>query len=96
MQDFKKLDVWHKAHALTLVVYRATQQFPADDDLAYQARSGVQRRRYRRISLKAVGVIRRTTCGIFFKLPPVLPLNLNITLFSPMISDLYLFPNTRK
>ena len=28
MQDFRKLDVWHKAHALTLATYRATEGFP--------------------------------------------------------------------
>jgi four helix bundle protein len=28
MRDFKKLDVWKKAHELTLDVYRATATFP--------------------------------------------------------------------
>ena len=28
MQDFRNLKVWHKAHALTLDVYRATQAYP--------------------------------------------------------------------
>ena len=28
MQDFKKLEVWRKAHELTLDVYRATESFP--------------------------------------------------------------------
>ena len=28
MQDFRKLDVWHKSHALTLATYRATEHFP--------------------------------------------------------------------
>jgi four helix bundle protein len=28
MQDFRKLHVWHSAHALTLAVYRATGEFP--------------------------------------------------------------------
>lgn len=28
MQDFRKLDVWHKAHAFTLATYRATEHFP--------------------------------------------------------------------
>lgn len=31
MQDFKKLEVWRKAHALTLHVYKVTQRFPADE-----------------------------------------------------------------
>jgi four helix bundle protein len=28
MQDYRKLAVWTKAHALTLAVYRATEAFP--------------------------------------------------------------------
>ena len=31
MQDFRNLTVWHKAHALTLAIYRATQRFPRDE-----------------------------------------------------------------
>src|SRR6516164_1592409 len=31
MQDFRKLDVWQKSHALTLKVYQVTHQFPADE-----------------------------------------------------------------
>ncbi len=31
MQDFKKLQVWEKAHHLTLAVYDATAAFPNDE-----------------------------------------------------------------
>lgn len=31
MRDFKKLNVWSKAHQLTLEVYKVTQQFPDDE-----------------------------------------------------------------
>jgi len=31
MQDFRKLKVWEKAHALTLGVYRDTRNFPSDE-----------------------------------------------------------------
>ncbi len=31
MGDYKKLSVWHKAHQLTLEVYRATANFPKDE-----------------------------------------------------------------
>lgn len=31
MRDFRKLQVWEKAHALTLAVYRATAGFPRDE-----------------------------------------------------------------
>ena len=31
MQDFKKLKVWEKGHALTLAVYRATARFPKEE-----------------------------------------------------------------
>ena len=31
MQDFKKLEVWQKSHALTLKVYQLTHPFPADE-----------------------------------------------------------------
>lgn len=30
-RDFVKLQVWHKAHALTLRIYEATRRFPADE-----------------------------------------------------------------
>ncbi len=31
MQDFRDLKVWAKAHALTLAVYRSTEQFPKEE-----------------------------------------------------------------
>jgi len=31
MRDFRELQVWHKAHALTLDVYRATKLFPREE-----------------------------------------------------------------
>ena len=31
MRDFKKLSVWAKAHELTLLVYRSTSSFPANE-----------------------------------------------------------------
>ena len=31
MQDFRKLKVWHRAHALVLDVYSATVRFPTDE-----------------------------------------------------------------
>ena len=31
MQDFRKLVVWQKSHAVTLAVYRFTKAFPADE-----------------------------------------------------------------
>ncbi len=31
MQDFRKLEVWQKAHALTLQVYKLTQCFPTEE-----------------------------------------------------------------
>jgi four helix bundle protein len=31
MQDFRNLKVWHKAHALTLDVYRLTREFPTNE-----------------------------------------------------------------
>jgi four helix bundle protein len=31
MNDFRNLQVWHKAHALTLAVYRATSDFPSGE-----------------------------------------------------------------
>lgn len=41
MQDFKKLNVWKKAHELTLDVYSATKTFPADE--AFGLRSQMRR-----------------------------------------------------
>lgn len=31
MQDFRKLKVWRKAHELTLAIYKATADYPADE-----------------------------------------------------------------
>jgi four helix bundle protein len=31
MKDFRELNVWQKAHELTLVVYRVTASFPRDE-----------------------------------------------------------------
>ena len=31
MRDFRKLDVWDRAHQLTLDVYRATGSFPSNE-----------------------------------------------------------------
>ncbi len=31
MKDFRKLQVWEKAHALALAVYRATGEFPREE-----------------------------------------------------------------
>ncbi len=31
MQDFKKLNVWQKAHLLAIATYRATETFPKDE-----------------------------------------------------------------
>lgn len=31
MRDFRKLDVWQKAHQLTLTVYKSTVYFPKDE-----------------------------------------------------------------
>ena len=42
MQDFRNLDVWKKAHELTLEVYRASRSFPNDErfGLTSQLRRG--------------------------------------------------------
>lgn len=31
MKDFRSLNVWHKAHEFTLIVYKATKQFPREE-----------------------------------------------------------------
>ena len=31
MRDFRKLEVWHKAHRLTLAVYKTTEAFPKSE-----------------------------------------------------------------
>jgi len=31
MRDFRKLQVWEKSHALTLTIYRVTQNFPREE-----------------------------------------------------------------
>ena len=31
LQDYRKLDVWKKSHALTMMVYHITQEFPSDE-----------------------------------------------------------------
>ena len=37
MNDFRALRVWHKAHALTLAVYRATSAFPPSERIGLVA-----------------------------------------------------------
>jgi len=32
MRDFRNFQVWKKAHALTLAVYRVTEQFPSNEE----------------------------------------------------------------
>lgn len=41
MQDFRKLKVWQRSHALTLAIYKATGSFPRDErfELTAQLRS---------------------------------------------------------
>ena len=31
MKDFRSLNVWHKAHELTLEIYKATKRFPKEE-----------------------------------------------------------------
>jgi four helix bundle protein len=31
MKDFRQLKVWHKAHQLTLAIYKATKRFPKEE-----------------------------------------------------------------
>ena len=31
MKDFRSLKVWEKAHALTLTIYKSTQEFPKQE-----------------------------------------------------------------
>ena len=31
MKDFRKLDVWHKAHQLAVQIYKVTESFPASE-----------------------------------------------------------------
>jgi hypothetical protein len=37
MQDFRKLKVWDKSHALVLGVYAATQSFPKEELYGHQS-----------------------------------------------------------
>ncbi len=41
MRDFRKLNVWDKAHRLTLAVYKITKDFPRDE--AYGLTSQIRR-----------------------------------------------------
>ena len=42
MRDYRKLDVWHKAHALAVLAYKATMRMPrAHGSLASQMRRSV-------------------------------------------------------
>lgn len=34
MKDFRSLKVWEKAHALTLISYKSTQEFPKQEQYA--------------------------------------------------------------
>ena len=39
MQDFRKLNVWRKSHALTLRVYAETAKFPKEESLGITAQA---------------------------------------------------------
>jgi four helix bundle protein len=41
MKDFRALKVWEKAHALTLVIYKSTEQFPKQE--LYSLTNQIQR-----------------------------------------------------
>lgn len=41
MKDFRSLKVWEKAHALTLMIYKATEQFPKQE--LYSLTNQIQR-----------------------------------------------------
>lgn len=41
MKDFRTLKVWEKAHALTLAIYKATEQFPKQE--LYSRTNQIQR-----------------------------------------------------
>ena len=44
MQDYRKLEVWQKAHQLTLFLYKVTQSFPANEQ--YNLTSQMRRSAY--------------------------------------------------
>ena len=44
MQDYRKLEVWQRAHQLTLLVYKVTQSFPANEQ--YNLSSQMRRSAY--------------------------------------------------
>ena len=37
MQDFRKLQVWRKAHELTLAIYSATKNFPVEEQFGLRS-----------------------------------------------------------
>jgi four helix bundle protein len=41
MRDFRNLDVWHKSHAFTLLVYQTTESFPKAE--TYGLSAGLRR-----------------------------------------------------
>ncbi len=44
MQDYRKLEVWQKAHQMTLFVYKVTQSFPTNEQ--YNLTSQMRRSAY--------------------------------------------------
>ena len=44
MQDYRKLEVWQRAHQITLLVYKVTQSFPANE--LYNLTSQMRRSAY--------------------------------------------------
>jgi hypothetical protein len=65
MQDFKKLQVWQKAHALTLGIDRASKRIRGSQYALPEIRSSEQRLRFRQTSLKAEGKKTTGTLGGF-------------------------------
>jgi hypothetical protein len=79
MRDFRELQVWKKAHDLTLDVYKATKRFPFDERFGLTSQ-------IRRCSgsiaptlLKGAEGAATENCIGFFKWLPAQEANLNIT-----------------
>ena len=66
MQDFRNLDVWSKAHKITLEIYRLTESFPRSEVFGLiESDFAVRPHRLLRIWRKDVGERNRSSGGSF-------------------------------
>lgn len=83
MSDFRQLDVWNKAHQITLSIYRITKVFPLKNDSALLARCVAAPFQSARILLREEAVTEMPNSADSFRSPLDLRMSCNISYWWP-------------